>query len=362
MKVSRLSLSPSNSRGRVSQRRVHTRHEGMKVNRGLGLGWLIGGLSVAVGCSTAGSLDGPAARPSAALAAPASTPIPKTAKASVTAPASAAPRVEPPIPAPAYDLGADIEVRRRQAIDDLGPRTDVQLVETTFVVAAPGGRGSLASAVDVTRHALEAYFNGRFSKRPERAISVYLFPNAGPYEAYCKKHDSAPCISPFGYYEHGDRHIIMNVGPGIGTLTHELIHPLVETDFPKAPDWINEGIASLFEHFYFSAPGEIHGGKNWRHPRLVQALRSEKERHYSSVPSIFALSDEEFRGEREDLNYASARFLCQWLDQKHLLWPFYQRWRDNYADDPSGSKSFEAVVGKTLAEADTEWSTWVLRL
>ena len=37
------------------------------------------------------------------------------------------------------------------------------------------------------------------------------------------------------------------------------------------PAWINEGIASLFEHFYFSAPGEIHGAKNWRHPRLIQA-------------------------------------------------------------------------------------------
>ena len=261
-----------------------------------------------------------------------------------------------------YDLAVDLGARKREAIAELGPHTDVQVVEGTFVVAAPGGRRALTSALDVTRKALQAYFNGRFEKRPTRAISVYLFPTAAPYDTYCKKRDSAACISPYGFYVHRDRRIVMNVGLGIGTLTHELIHPLVEADFPAAPDWINEGIASLFEHFHFTAPGEIHGGKNWRHPRLVQALRSQQERLDASLPTLFALSDQQFRGAKEDLNYAAARYLCQWLDQKQKLWPFYQRWRDHYAEDRSGAQSFEAVIGKTPAEADEEWTAWVLRL
>jgi len=265
-------------------------------------------------------------------------------------------------PSAVYDLDADLSLRKREALAELGPRAEVQVVEGTFLVAAPGGRRALASALDVTRKALAAYFNGRFAKRPSRAISVYLFPTAEPYDAYCKKRDSAACISPFGFYVHGDRRIVMNVGPGLGTLTHELIHPLVEADFPSAPDWINEGIASLFEHFYFSAPGEIHGGKNWRHPRLVQALRSKDERPDASLPTLFTLSDQQFRGDNEALNYATARYLCQWLDQQQKLWPFYQRWRDHFAEDPSGEKSFRAVVGKTPAEADAEWTAWVLRL
>ena len=275
--------------------------------------------------------------------------------------ARATPPLGSPSPSASYDLDADIALRKRAAVADLGPRSEVQVVEGTFVVAAPGRR-ALASALAVTRQALSAYFNGRFEKRPTRAISVYLFSTAAPYDAYCKKRDSAACISPYGFYGHGDRRIVMNVGPGLGTLTHELIHPLVEADFPGAPDWINEGIASLFEHFYFSAPGEIHGGKNWRHPRLVQAMRSDKERLDASLPTLFALSDGEFRGDKEDLNYASARYLCQWLDQRQKLWPFYQRWRDHFADDPSGAKSFQAVVGKTPAQADAEWTAWVLQL
>jgi len=48
----------------------------------------------------------------------------------------------------------------------------------------------------------------------------------------------------------------MNAGLGLGTLTHELIHPIVETDFPRAPTWINEGIASLFEAPMISGPAK----------------------------------------------------------------------------------------------------------
>ena len=57
-----------------------------------------------------------------------------------------------------------------------------------------------------------------------------------------------------------------------------------------------------------------------------------------------------------------ARYACQWLDQKKALWPFYQRWRDNQAADPTGEKAFAEVVGHTPAEATTEWVKWVKAL
>ena len=264
--------------------------------------------------------------------------------------------------APPYDLAADLEQRKSEAVAELGSRTQTETVEGVFLVVAPGGRGGLAASIDITKRALAAYFNGRFSRRPAKAISVFLFPDAGGYNHYCSKHWGENCDSPYGFYLHEPRRIIMNVGLGIGTLTHELVHPLVESDFPDAPDWINEGIASLFEQFALPRPGEIRGGKNWRHPRLVRGLRSKRERGQASLPALFGMSDEVFRGELEDLNYASARYFCQWLDQKDLLWPFYQAWRDGYAADPTGEKAFVAVVGKTPAEADAEWARWVQSL
>lgn len=278
------------------------------------------------------------------------------------APPPPAPEAKPPPAPPAYDLGDDLAARRALAREELGPKTESEIVEGVFLVASPTGKVALAGVMDVTRRALAAYFNGRFHKRPERAISVYLFPDAARYDAFCKKRWREKCDSPYGFYLASERKIIMNVGPGVGTLTHELVHPLVEADFPNAPDWINEGIASLFEQFYLPKAGEIRGGKNWRHPRLMAALGSPKEREHASLPALFAMNDEEFRGKREDLNYATARYLCQWLDEKGLLWPFYQRWRDGFASDPSGEKAFALVVGKTPADANAEWSAWVRRL
>jgi hypothetical protein len=264
--------------------------------------------------------------------------------------------------APLYDLPADVVARSDEARRELGKRAAVETVEDVFVLVTPAGAGSLGETKGLTKKVLEAYFNGRFSKRPAQAISVYLFPDAKPYEAYCQKRWGAACGTPYGFYRPDERRIVMNAGPGIGTLTHELVHPIVETDFPDAPEWLNEGIASLFEAFSMPAPGQVHGVKNWRHPRLLRALRSDKEREHAGLPALFAMNDTTFRNDDEDLHYATARYLCQWLDQQRKLWPFYQRYRDNHAADPSGKAAFQAVVGKSVADANDDWARWVKSL
>jgi hypothetical protein len=169
-------------------------------------------------------------------------------------------------------------------------------------------------------------------------------------------------MSPFGFYMGSDRTMVMNVGPGIGTLTHELVHPLVEADFPDAPTWLNEGIASLYEQFWFPKRGQISGGKNWRYPRLAHALLSRTERELVTVPSLMHLSDEQFRGDKEDLDYAMARYFCQWLDANGKLWPFYHRYRDTHATDPTGDRALTEVVGMTPDEATVPWLRWVRAL
>lgn len=273
-----------------------------------------------------------------------------------------APTSSPNAGVPAYDLTADLTARRAEAELHLGPLADVETQEGVFLVAAPGGRGTLASVRNVMRRVVQAYFNDRFTRHPERAVSVYLFPTAAPYNAYCSQRWGEPCMSVYGFYSRSERRIVMNLGPGIGTLTHELVHPIVEADFPSAPAWLEEGIASLFEGYTMPAEGEIHGVKNWRYPRLLRALRSPEESGETSLPNLFAMSDEVFRGPTEDLNYATARYLCMWLDQQRLLWPFYRRWRDDVDRDPTGERTFAEIVGTTPSEADAAWKLWVRRL
>jgi hypothetical protein len=311
----------------------------------------------------------PAAPPQAAAprAQPLASPEMRAGLAAVTTEAPAAstpPPVSAPPPPPPYDLESDRARRAGAARDELGAKTRSTVVSDIFVVLGPSGWQGAAfdQSVALMNNAMAGYLNGRFAKKPSRAISVYLFPNGATYEAFCKKKYDAPCIAHYGFYSPSDRYMVMNAGLGLGTLTHEIVHPLVEADFPGAPTWINEGIASLFEGPVIPKPGEIHGVKNWRHPRLVRALKSAREKDAARLDALFGMADDTFRDDDEDLHYAMARFACQWLDERGKLWAFYQRWRDHASEDPTGAKSFEEVVGKSPADASAAWTKWVLAL
>ncbi len=294
-----------------------------------------------------------------ALAAPPPMPSTIASAAADTPPSASGPAgAEPPEPAqPPYDLAADLEARTRHVRAELGATTKVEVVEGVFLVASPSGK--LRTSAGVARTALAAYFNGRFSRRPEKAVVVLLFDGAAAYDGYCVSRWGAPCTSPFGFYAGAERTVVMNVAPGIGTLTHELVHPIIESDFPAAPDWINEGIASLYEAFEFPRPGEIRGDKNFRLPELRRALRARTGPARPSLPALFATSNDGFRGDDESLHYAAARYFCQWMEGRRQLWAFYHAWRDDFADDPTGEKAFLATTGSSPAALDASWVAWV---
>jgi hypothetical protein len=258
-----------------------------------------------------------------------------------------------------YDLAADQRERIELAKRELGSRTRTQIVDGVFVVVGD------TSGTALMESALVAYFNGRFDRRPQEAVSVYLFASTERYQAYCRDHlGMSRCASDYGAYYPHLRRIVMNSGLGLGTLTHELVHPIIETDFPNAPSWLNEGIASLYEAPVIPRPGQIHGRKNWRYPRLLSALGDKQKQALVSSERLFLTLIEfrEFHGEHEALNYAFARYFCQWLDAQNKLWPFYRTWRDNYASDRGGLKAFAEVTGLDFDEADAKFRRWLRSL
>ncbi len=270
---------------------------------------------------------------------------------------------------PAYDLDSDIRTRLTGARAELGDDVRVAIERGVFVFVGPKNSGMFDGAVRLAHDALAAYFNGRFSTPPERAVLVYLFSSSARYGAFCAKHFGAKCAESLGLYRRASRDIILDLSPGLATLTHEIVHPIVERDFPTAPVWLDEGLASLYEKPIFPAPGEIHGGPNWRHPRLLAALASPRERSEARLDVLFGMSDAEFRGPKEDLHYAMAREMCEWLDSRGELWDFYRGWRDAAGNpgvpghpwlaNPEGESTFARVVGHTPAEANAEWVKWV---
>ncbi|MGE0321369.1 MAG: hypothetical protein AB7K71_27800 [Polyangiaceae bacterium] len=270
----------------------------------------------------------------------------------------------PPPPPPTSPSDAELEETREALRSDLGDSIHLSTLRGTFVVAAPRAmsKATFAQSQKFVERVLDAYLNQRFDRLPARAVKVLLFPDARSYEAYCLSHYGEPPSTPYGFYRPDERQITMNLGPGVGTLTHELVHPILDADFPAAPEWLNEGIASLFEYPVVPRKGEIHGATNWRLPRLTRAIRSQSERSEATLSRLFQLDDSQFRGASEDLYYALARYFCQWLDGRGQLWAFYRLWRDQHAKDPSGITSFHQVTGKAPGDFDRDFQRWALSL
>jgi len=284
--------------------------------------------------------------------------LPGSAGAAAAGAAALGPRA-----ASSGDSGADVAAVVAAAHRDLGAGARIETVGAFVLAGAPSlSRTGFDHAVDLTRRALVALHAGRFDASPARPVGVWLFPTAKPYQAWCHARWSADCISIYGFFLSDERLLVMNVGPGLGTLTHELVHPILRADFPRAPTWIDEGIASLYEAPVIAKPGSIRGIKNWRLPRLRKALDAAAERGAARLDRLFALSDDAFRGDGEDLHYALARYFCQWMDAKGWLWPFYRRWRDDAAADPTGEATFRAVTGLTPAAAHAAFEKWVRAL
>jgi hypothetical protein len=150
----------------------------------------------------------------------------------------------------------------------------------------------------------------------------------------------------------------MNINTGGGTLVHEMTHAFVRYDFPDIPSWFNEGLGSLYERCSMNN-NEILGHTNWRLPELQDAI---KDKSYTSLQTLINTNDDEFYGDNSSLNYAQARYLCQFLQEKKLLKSFYKTFRDNYEKDKTGKTFLEEVTKMKLADLDYVYVEWVKAL
>jgi hypothetical protein len=246
------------------------------------------------------------------------------------------------------------EIRR-----ELGDDTQVERVEDYFFVASNDSSQSFlqykATIVRVYRYLYEDYFE----RKPEKPIRVYLFKDKGSYDRYCRSTYEKPPSTPYGFYMSRERKMVMNISTGTGTLAHELVHPLLAEDFPGVPSWFNEGFASLFEQSG-ERGGKMVGFVNWRLPKLKQMLKIGRG---TALGDLMKTTTEQFYGEDDrGVNYATARYLCMYLQEKQLLIPFFREFKKTAKEDPTGALAFERATGKKPAELDPLWREWVLSL
>ncbi len=204
------------------------------------------------------------------------------------------------------------------------------------------------------RELLEREF---FSKSPSKVVTVYIFANRESYVRSLREHFGMDPISPYGHYGHTKRYIVVNYATGPGTLVHEMTHALMAADFPRAPIWISEGLASLYEQCRVEN-NHLLGEQNWRLPELQKAAAKDG---LTPLNALFASDTRAFRAMRESLNYAQSRYFCYYLQEKGVLREVYTHFRDNAATDPTGAKTLEAVLGLQLPQIETDWANWIVQ-
>jgi hypothetical protein len=232
------------------------------------------------------------------------------------------------------------------------------LVEPPFVLVGdepPERVRDRARTVRWTRRLLMADF---FAAEPAEILEVWLFRDERTYRRGAKELFGDEPDTPYGYYSSAHRALIMNIGPGAGTLVHEIVHPYMEANFPDVPSWFNEGLASLYER-PTEVDGHIRGLPNWRLPALQKEIRAGRGR---TLPALMATTTQEFY-DADDQAYARARYLCYYLQERGLLVDFYRRFRAHHEDDPTGVATLQAVLGTAdLRAFEARWAKYVLDL
>ncbi len=231
------------------------------------------------------------------------------------------------------------------------------LVEGTFVIIGDEGEKMVKKRSTGFFHwtisLLEKDF---FSKRPDKIIEVWLFKNEKTYRKGAKKFFNDEPETPYGYYSPEHDALVMNIGPGPGTLSHELVHPYMEANFPNVPSWFNEGLASLYEQ-PLEKTGHMWGGTNWRLPGLQKMIR---DKTIPALATLLKTSRDGFYEANFD-SYAYARFLCQYLQDHGKLHDFYTKFLAD-AKDRTGVTALEAVLGQDLATFQPIFNKWALGL
>lgn len=231
------------------------------------------------------------------------------------------------------------------------------VIEAPFVVWGDSGQVQLQrSAEHTVRWAVLHLEKQFFPRRPAAIYDIFLFKDAASYRRHAKALWNDEPSTPYGYASSQHRALVMDISTGGGTLVHEMVHPYVDANFPDAPTWINEGLASLFEQSA-ERDDEMVGLTNWRLEGLKEAFAEKKVKRFSELISG---SDAAFRDEDEAVHYAQARYLMLYLQERGLLKTFVKKALEQQKKDPTGATALRETLGSAEWKLlDENFKRWV---
>ena len=234
------------------------------------------------------------------------------------------------------------------------------VVQRPFVVIGDEPAATVKERAEGTvKWAVDKLKQDYFTQDPKDILNIWLFKDAKSYKKHALQLFNDSPSTPYGYYSRANKALIMNISTGGGTLVHEIVHPFMEANFPKAPPWLNEGLGSLYEQCG-EKDGHIYGYVNWRLPGLQTAIKADET---VSFKKLMEMDFNDFYGQATGVNYAQARYLLYYLQEKGLLVSFYKQFHANRKTDPSGYETLKSVLAETdMHQFQRNWEKYVLEL
>ncbi len=218
---------------------------------------------------------------------------------------------------------------------------------------------------------------------PAHFVTVYLVESHYAVRGLAERlHGLDVSEATVGYTFVDDASVVAAVaGTAVGTVLHELFHLLVRADFGDIPQWLDEGIASLYE--VSGRNGDNYFGlENWRRkvleelwdhrPSVADLIRSEwflfddprqvrvVDRRETDIHEFYGRVE----GRRQAAMMAMARYFLLQLEQRGELPAVFRAIRDRGLEAPGeGAREralrlVETTLGRTAATLDAEFVYW----
>lgn len=246
-----------------------------------------------------------------------------------------------------------------------------------FVIASLSGhsRAQLAHIASVLESFLTFVTDRYAMQLPDRYVTIYLVPDPQSLrQAAVRIHGLDVSPGTIGYAFQEDLSVVAFVtGTAVGTVLHELVHLSVRGNYGDVPQWLDEGLAGLYEVSTIYADG-VYGEPNWR-GEVLKSLWSRRptvERLIETpwfpfdVPEARSGNADIYspQGEDQVAFMATARYFNLFLERKGHLQAVYTAVRDrDFMAGQTPAAAAKAALEKTfggasLARIDAEFAAW----
>ena len=253
----------------------------------------------------------------------------------------------------------------------------IHVVSRYAFVTGAGQSDDELAAIAVRLDAYLAFLDRTYGIRlPPYYLTLYLVRGQADLRAIARdlhKLDVSPAT--IGYTFRDDQSAVALIpGTAIGTLFHELFHLVVRSTFGDVPQWLDEGVAALYEVSEINGEN-VRGVRNWRGP-VLRDLWSQRPLLRDVIAADWYVSDtpsEQFRSagappssQEVAAQFAVARYFALYLQDRGRLGAVFARVK---ALEPrEGVTPAAAALGAVTAEMgpidalQTDFDRWFLEI